>query len=113
MLLLAACESPPEPRRDMPQASAARAERIIARVGCGACHQIPGIDWPQGRLGPSLDGFAGQALIAGRLPNRPDLLAAYIRDAPALVPGSGMPAMPVTGSEAHDIAAYLYEQGNK
>ena len=42
---------------------------------------------------------------------RPEVLAAYIRDAPALVPGSGMPAMPVTEAEARDVAAYLYEQG--
>ena len=50
-------------------------------------------------------------MIAGRLPNRPDVLSAYIRNAPALVPNSAMPAMPVSEAESRDIAAYLYEQG--
>lgn len=94
----------------MPQASSARGKEAIERVGCGSCHRIPGIHWPKGKVGPPLDSFAGRALIAGRLPNRPDLLAAYIRNAPAVVPGSGMPAMPVTEEEARNIASYLYEQ---
>mgnify|MGYP006193551739 CR=1 FL=1 len=39
---------------------------------------------------------AEQALIAGRLPNRPELLANYVRNAPSLVPGAAMPAMPIS-----------------
>ncbi len=97
----------------MPTADAARGKAVIERVGCGSCHTIPGIDWPQGKVGPNLDGLTQRALIAGKLPNRPDVLASYIRNAPALVPGSGMPAMPVTPSEARAIAAYLYEQGER
>ncbi len=80
----------------------------MERVGCGACHQIPGVRWPQGKVGPSLEGFADRALIAGQLPNQPQTLAAFIRNAPALSPNSGMPPMPVTEEEARDIAAYLY-----
>lgn len=110
-LLAGACKPPPEPRQELPQASAARGREAIERVGCGACHTIPGIGWPRGKVGPGLDGLAERALIAGRLPNRPDVLAAYVRNAPALVPNSAMPAMPITDREALDIAAYLYEQG--
>ena len=110
LLLAAACQPPPEQRQFMPMADAANGRAVIARVGCGSCHTIAGVDWPQGKVGPRLDGLAGRALIAGKLPNRPDVLAAYIRNAPALAPGSGMPAMPVTGSEARDIAAFLYQQ---
>lgn len=97
----------------MPLADAARGKNAIERVGCGACHTIQGIDWPQGKVGPSLDGLAHRGLIAGKLPNRPDVLAAYIRNAPAMVSGSGMPAMPVNESESRDIAAYLYQQGDR
>lgn len=111
MLVLAACKPPPEPLQNLPGADAAHGRAVIERAGCGSCHKIPGVRWPQGDVGPSLDGLAGRGLIAGKLPNRPDVLAAYIRNAPALVPGSAMPAMPVTPSEARDIAAYLYEQG--
>lgn len=106
---MAACQPPPDDRQFMPGASAERGSKIIERAGCGSCHTIPGLDWPQGKVGPNLAGLAERALIAGRLPNQPDILAAYIRNAPALVPGSGMPAMPVSETEARDIAAYLYQ----
>ncbi|WP_077511956.1 cytochrome c family protein [Sphingomonas sp. LM7] len=92
----------------MPQASPARGKAAIERVGCAACHQIPGIRWPQGGSGPSLAGFAEQGLIAGRLPNRPDMLAAFVRNAPGVLPGTTMPAMPLSEGEARDVAAYLY-----
>jgi len=110
LLLAAACQPPPEQRQFMPMADPVNGRAVIARVGCGSCHTIAGVDWPQGKVGPRLDGLAGRALIAGRLPNRPDVLAAFIGNAPALAPGSGMPAMPVTRSEARDIAAFLYQQ---
>lgn len=108
---LAACKPPPEQRQFMPVADSARGKVAIERVGCASCHTIPGIRWPQGKAGPALNGLGERALIAGKLPNRPDLLTAYIRNAPALVADSGMPAMPVSAKEANDIAAYLYEQG--
>ena len=97
----------------MPGASAARGRAVIQRAGCGACHTIPGLAWPKGKSGPSLEGFAEQGLIAGRLPNRPDTLADYVRDAPATLPGTTMPAMPLTPAEARDVAAYLYATGER
>jgi Cytochrome c len=111
LLLLLACKAPPEQRTFMPGANVAAGKRAIERVGCGSCHYVPGVGWPQGKAGPSLEGLAERALIAGRLPNRPDVLAAYIRNAPALVPGSGMPAMPVGTQDSQDIVAYLYDKG--
>jgi len=109
LILVAACQPPPDDRHFMPMASAERGLKIIKRTGCGSCHTIPGVDWPKGKVGPNLSDLSERALIAGRLPNQPDILAAYIRNAPALVPGSGMPAMPVSEKEARDIAAYLYQ----
>jgi len=111
-MALAACKPTPEQRQFTATADAARGKAAIERVGCGSCHTIPGVRWPQGKAGPSLEGLSDRALIAGKLPNSPDTLAAYIRNAPALVPGSGMPPMPVSQAEAGDIAAYLYEQGS-
>ncbi|MFC4254754.1 hypothetical protein ACFOWT_04950 [Croceibacterium xixiisoli] len=55
--------------------------------------------------------FNDTGLIAGYLPNTPVNLAAFIRNAPATKPGSTMPAMPVTVSEAVDMAAYLQGGG--
>jgi cytochrome c2 len=108
LLLLAACKPPPDGRHHMPGADAAAGRAVVERVGCATCHDFPDISWPRGAVGPALDGFSGQALIVGRIPNRPDLLAAFVRDAPAIVPGAAMPTMPITEKEARDVAAYLY-----
>lgn len=108
LVLVAACQPPAGERHAMPDADPAAGLAVIERVGCGSCHDIPGLRWPRGRLGPSLVGFADQGLIAGRLPNRPAVLAAYVRNAPALTPGTTMPAMPLSEREARDVAAYLY-----
>lgn len=105
---LAACKDPVETRREPASASKERGLKAIERAGCGSCHEIPGVDWPAGRLGPSLEGFDDVGLIAGQLPNRPDVLAAFIRNAPAVKEGSTMPPMPVSEAEAEDIAAFLY-----
>ena len=109
LLTAAACKGEPEERHEMPFADAARGRDAAMVAGCAACHLIPGIEWPQGTLGPPLHGFSGRTLIAGKLPNRPDILAEYIRNAPALVPGSAMPAMPIDAAQARDIAAFLYQ----
>ena len=80
----------------------------MKRVGCAACHEIPGIDWPRGAAGPSLKGFGARPMLAGRFPNRPDLVTAWLIDAPSLAPETGMPPMPLTEAEARDVAAWLY-----
>ena len=107
-LLSTGCKPPPEREHAIPTADAARGLEVIRRTGCGACHQIPGLFWPEGRLGPNLDGFAQRTVIAGELPNRPDTLARWVRDAPGLIPGTSMPAVPMSERDARDVAAYLY-----
>ena len=105
---LAACKQPPGSRYGPDRETAERGLEAIERVGCAACHEIPGIDWPEGRTGPSLVGFDDIGLIAGALPNTPENLAAFVRNAPAAKPGSAMPAMPLSEEEARDVAEYLY-----
>jgi mono/diheme cytochrome c family protein len=107
----AACKPPPAAETSAPPASAERGKRAIERAGCGACHTIEGIAWPQGKTAPALADFDRRGLVAGRLPARPDVLAAFVRDAPSLVPGTAMPVMPLTPAEARDVAAYLYATG--
>lgn len=107
-VLLAACGEKTVPPRTIAGADPARGLAVIERVGCAACHAIPGVDWPRGRAGPSLDGFGASPLIAGRLPNRPDLLTAWLLDPPSLAPGTAMPPSAISEAEARDVAAYLY-----
>ena len=107
-LALAGCKEVPGPRYVRSGADAERGLALIKETGCAACHEIPGIGWPRGRLGPSLVGFDDIGLIAGALPNTPANLAHFVRNAPEAKPGSTMPAMPLTQPQAADVAAYLY-----
>ena len=108
LIALCGCKPPPDRQHFMVQSDPGRGKELIAQVGCGACHAIPGIGWPKGTLGPPLRGFADQALIAGRVPNTPENLALFVRNAPSVAPRSAMPAMPLTPQESRDVAAYLY-----
>ncbi|MBJ7446204.1 MAG: c-type cytochrome [Brevundimonas sp.] len=108
LVLLSACADKRQQPRDITGADAAAGLAVIERLGCAACHQIPGVDWPQGTVGGSLDGFADRSMIAGQFPNQPETLATWVRNAPSMSPKTGMPAMPMTSAEARDVAAYLY-----
>lgn len=108
VLIVSGCERPAIERHPMPGADAARGREIIMNVGCASCHIIPGVNWPKGRVGPSLAGFASRPLIAGGHPNDPLVLAEFVRNAPAYIPHGGMPPMPLNEEEARDVAAYLY-----
>lgn len=81
--------------------------QVIADKGCGVCHEIPGVAGARGRIGPSLAGIGGRRLIAGQLPNRPDMLTGWIRNAPSFAPETAMPPMPLNEEEARNAAAYL------
>src|SRR5690606_5140968 len=104
---LAGCGQPPEMSR-LAAADPDRGRVLIEQVGCGACHTIPGVRWPRGTVGPSLEGFGDRSLVAGRFPNEPETLVLWVRDAPALIPETGMTPMPLAEPEARDVAAYLY-----
>jgi cytochrome c1 len=81
--------------------------RALADLGCGSCHVIPGIDWPRAHVGPPLTGFGERAVIAGKLPNTPENLASFVRNATATVPEGAMPSIEMTDQQARDIAQYL------
>ena len=104
---LVACDGPPDRTPTLGDASAATGRRLVSEKGCVACHIFPDVTWPRGGLGPSLEGFARQGLIAGRLPNQPGVLMQFVRNAPALVPGTAMPSILMTDQEARDVTAYL------
>lgn len=79
----------------------------LQRHGCHGCHVIPGVVGGDRHVGPPLAGFARRTLIAGRLPNTPANLAAWIRTPQAIDPGTAMPDTPVDQAEALAMAAYL------
>jgi cytochrome c2 len=82
--------------------------QALARRPCGGCHEIPGVRGAQGKVGPSLSGFAGRAYVDGRLTNSPENLIAWIVDPHAIDPQNAMPPTGVGQAEARNMAAYLY-----
>lgn len=93
--------------RVVPGDAAAGAE-VIRRVGCGACHRIPGIREARGLLAPPLSAFAARTFIAGELPNTPENLALWVRSPRSVAPRTAMPNLGLSDLEARNVAAYLY-----
>lgn len=102
-ILLTGCKDVEVAPKQAASDSVARGKATAERLGCGVCHDIPGI-WPAGTTGPSLAGFRDRVMIAGRYPNRPDALAAFLLD-PS---GTAMPRQPMSRHEAADLAAFLH-----
>ncbi|HVM14010.1 MAG TPA: c-type cytochrome [Egibacteraceae bacterium] len=80
----------------------------IAAYGCTACHAVPGVPGNHTEVGPPLAGLAQRRVIAGRLPNTPENVAAWVRRPQEIDPGNVMPDLDVTPEDAEHIAAYLY-----
>jgi cytochrome c len=89
---------------------AQRGGELIEKYGCGGCHQIPGIEGADARVGPSLSGFRHVRYVAGRIPNNPDNARRWIENPKKIEPGTVMPDLGVTDDEARDIVAYLYSR---
>jgi cytochrome c2 len=85
----------------------------LVRMGCGACHEIPGIRVPGGRVGPPLGELPFKQFIAGRLPNTPENAAHFIVDPQGVSPGSAMPDLGVVDVEARNMVAYLATVGGR
>ena len=107
-LALGGCDAPLPAVPEVAGGDPAAGRQVIEAIGCGACHRVPGVPGVRGTVGPSLAGFAARDLIAGVVPNRPALLIRWVRDAPSIAPETAMPALPLTETEARDVAAYLY-----
>lgn len=85
-----------------------RGAKLIADLGCGSCHSIPGVLGARGRVGPPLDNIGERTIVAGLLPNTPDNLVTWLKAPQRVVPGNAMPNMGLNEHDAHDVAAYLY-----
>jgi cytochrome c len=83
--------------------------QLVGAFGCGGCHEIAGVAEADGQVGPSLHGLRHRRIVAGSLPNTPENVARWIDDPKAVDPGTLMPDLGVTRSQAQAIAEYLYE----
>lgn len=107
---LSACEREgATERREAVAGDVTRGRALIGEQECGVCHVIPGVAGARGTVGPSLETFARRNLIAGEIPNTSAMLARWVRDAPSLIPETGMPPTMLSEDEALDVAAYLLQ----
>jgi cytochrome c oxidase subunit II len=93
-----------EPASDEAAAGAA----IFQRQACAGCHTVRGTA-ATGSVGPDLTDFGARETIgAGLLENNSRNLADWIRDAPALKPGTPMPSFhELSDRDVQSIVAYL------
>jgi cytochrome c2 len=106
-LLLTACDDPNAVAPTSAPGDAERGRIAITQYACRACHIIPGITGSRVFVGPSLDGIATRAFIAGDVPNTPDNLMTWIRHPKSIDPNTAMPDMGVQEQHARDMVAYL------
>lgn len=109
ILLTAACNRTEAAKSGAaPAGDADRGRQLVAQYGCNTCHAIPGVEGPQGSLGPPLAGLASRPTISfGSVQNTPQNLTRFIQNPAALNPGTSMPPIGISDAEAADIAAYL------
>jgi cytochrome c1 len=106
---LAACARvPPPPPPELQEGYPERGARLIQQYGCGSCHTVPGVHRADGLVGPPLTRFGARSYIAGALPNNADNLRRWIQDPQSVEPGTAMPDLGVSETDARDIAAYLF-----
>lgn len=99
-----------QPARVPRDALALRGRAVFLDSGCAACHTIRGTA-AAGRLGPDLTHMAGRRMLAAAtLPNAPDELLAWLRDAQHAKPGNLMPGMPhLAEADLRALVHYLAE----
>jgi cytochrome c oxidase subunit 2 len=87
--------------------TAAEGGQLFLTRGCTACHTINGTP-ALGKIGPNLTHVASRAVIAGSiLPNDTQNLRAWLKDPPAIKPGSIMPNLGLNDHELDVLVAYL------
>jgi cytochrome c oxidase subunit 2 len=93
----------------LPPASgpAADGAQAFQAKGCAGCHTITGTP-AAGKVGPNLTHFGSRLTLAGSiLDNTPPNLRTWLKDPPAVKPGSIMPNLHLTDQELDALVAYL------
>jgi cytochrome c len=108
-VLLAACRNQPVAvGRIVEGGNPQLGVQLFQQYGCGGCHVIPGVERADQLVGPPLIGWGERVYIAGRVPNTPENLIAWIQNPQAIDPENAMPNLGVTEQDARHMSAYLY-----
>lgn len=80
---------------------------LFVSKGCVACHTVEGVPGATGKVGPDLTTIASRPQIAGVVENTPDNLKRWLKNPPALKPGTAMPNLGLTDEEVENLVAFL------
>jgi len=96
--------APAEPADGSP---AARGREVFRTGACVGCHTIRGLS--AGTIGPDLTHVGSRRSLAGGMlvPNTPEHLARWLKDPPAVKPGSLMPDLRLSDADVAALVAYL------
>src|SRR5262249_59484959 len=84
---------------------AAGGRQVFTTQACMGCHTIEGLSG--GHVGPDLTHFASRKTIGGGiLPNTPENLGRWLKNPPAVKPGSLMPDLKLTDAQVTAPVAY-------
>ncbi len=83
-------------------------KQLVQQYGCTSCHDIPNVTGPRGMVGPPLQHVASRQFLAGKLPNTPENMIAYLQNPQGPDPQNVMPNLGLTRDQSRDIAAFLY-----
>lgn len=82
-------------------------EKLFTDKICMTCHTVGGTPFA-GVVGPNLSDFGSRRTLgAGTLPNDKQSLYKWLKDPPAIKPGSLMPNLNLTDEEIEALSAYL------
>jgi cytochrome c2 len=84
-----------------------RGKQLVEKYGCASCHVIPNVEGPKGMVGPPLAHIASRQVIAGKLPNTPENMRAWLQNPQMIDPNNSMPNLGVTPADARDMTSFL------
>lgn len=91
-----------------PTGLALQGQQTFNSLPCIACHAINGNPSAIGNVGPNLTHFASRERFAGAwLENNAENLYDWLKDPPAIKPGSKMPNYNLTDEQINQLIAYL------
>jgi cytochrome c oxidase subunit II len=91
-----------------PTGLAAQGQQLFNGLPCIACHTIDGNPSAIGQVGPNLTHFATREHFAGAwLENNTENLYDWLKDPPAIKPGSKMPNYNLSDEQINLLIAYL------
>ena len=90
--------------------AAAEGKEVFLAKGCVACHRAPNLPEAQGTLGPNLAGIGNPTShpkIAAVVDNTPENMKRWLQEPQKVKPGSAMPSLGLTDTEAANLTAFL------